>query len=253
MGLVLKMLKQAQRKKRYQKTLQVLPHLVTFGNAICGLLSIVSSLEGNITMAAITIFLAAAMDGLDGRLARALDSTSSLGTELDSLSDAISFCVAPAVLLYRWKLSEGWLGIGLLIGLVCAGLYRLARFNSNAGKQIAYFKGLPTPLSALFIASFVMHRTWLEQHNLTWLLQPSMLFLIITVLALLMVSSIPFYSCKTMSGWLLSMVLLASGGIIMTALVYDYPLMPLILSGYVVATLMNAGWAIAKHWQILKF
>src|SRR5262245_15894422 len=101
-----------------KKNLFLIPFLFTFGNALCGFLSVIKTLDQEYTLAALFIVLAALMDLCDGRLARMFGSTSVLGMELDSLCDAISFCFAPAILLYSWSLYQ--LGIG---GLIVLGIY----------------------------------------------------------------------------------------------------------------------------------
>src|SRR5262245_44761503 len=87
-----------------KKKLFIIPFLFTFGNALCGFMSVIKTLDEEFMLAAFFILLAALMDLCDGRLARWFGSTSVLGMELDSLCDAISFCFAPAILLYSWSL-----------------------------------------------------------------------------------------------------------------------------------------------------
>src|SRR5581483_7627158 len=108
------------------------------------------------------IILAAFMDLIDGRLARALGSSSYFGMELDSLCDAISFCLAPSVLLYSWFPGPvvGWGTLSLVLYL-CLGLSRLARFNLTAEKQQAAFIGLPTPIAAFFVSTLILSDTWI--------------------------------------------------------------------------------------------
>lgn len=137
--------------KKYRKHLHLLPFLFTFANAFLGFIAIVYALEGNFTYAVYSIMLAALMDMCDGRLARALGTTSMLGQELDSLADGISFGLAPCVVLYTWY--PGVIGYTGFIALACylsAGLYRLARFNLTAAAQHSYSIGLPIPVAAFF-------------------------------------------------------------------------------------------------------
>ena len=102
------------------------------------------------------------MDLCDGRLARYFGSTSVLGMELDSLCDAISFCFAPAILLYSWSLYQLGIAGMVVLGLyLCSGLFRLARFNIISITQVTSFVGLPTTIAAFFFANVVMYEKWL--------------------------------------------------------------------------------------------
>jgi Phosphatidylserine synthase len=120
--------------------IRFLPFLFTLGNAFFGFCSIVLAFEGELIDSAYCIFLGAMMDALDGRIARFMKVESALGLELDSLCDAISFCLAPAFLAYVWHLR--WLGAsGIVIGafFLLAGLFRLARFNLLHDEQGTFF------------------------------------------------------------------------------------------------------------------
>src|SRR5471030_2470512 len=136
----------------------ILPNLLTTGNMFFGFYSMIQSLSGNFTMAAYAIIWAAVFDTLDGRVARLTRSTSKFGMEYDSLSDLVSFGVAPAILLYQWALKPfdrlGWLACFLF--LACGAL-RLARFNVQvASIEKKYFQGLPIPMAAGIVATSVM-------------------------------------------------------------------------------------------------
>lgn len=124
----------------------------------CGFLSVINSAEGNFYYASILIILAAIFDALDGLAARITHSASEFGVELDSLSDLISFGIAPAFLIYKIKLYT-FNEIGILISafyLITAAL-RLARFNVQLiGFDKTHFKGLPSPLGAMTIASYIL-------------------------------------------------------------------------------------------------
>ena len=91
-------------KKTYNHLKTVVPFIFTFANVFFGFFSIIKTIEGDFIAAALSIIVAAVMDGIDGRLARYLGTDGDLGSELDSLCDAVSFCLAPAVLLYSWYL-----------------------------------------------------------------------------------------------------------------------------------------------------
>ena len=112
----------------------ILPNMLTLIGVCIGLTSIRFALDGRYEFAIIAIIIAAVIDGLDGRIARLIKGTSKVGKELDSLTDMISFGVAPAFIMYFWKLNElgrfGWLVC--LIYVICVAL-RLARFNVNTG------------------------------------------------------------------------------------------------------------------------
>lgn len=137
----------------------IFPGIFTMGNLFCGFASILSSIKGeNPTEAAWLIVIAAFFDFLDGLVARISRSSSRFGVELDSLVDIVSFAVAPAVLLYSYKMidfgSWGWI---LGFTFIMAGAFRLARFNLNAKLEAkTNFIGLPIPAAAVTLASFVI-------------------------------------------------------------------------------------------------
>jgi CDP-diacylglycerol--serine O-phosphatidyltransferase len=147
-----------RRKRRFSRIPMrfVLPNLVTLLAICLGLTSIRFATEQKFEMAAIFIVLAAVLDGLDGRLARALDGASRFGAELDSLADFVDFGVAPAFLLYFWSLHEipsfGW--FAALVFAIAAAL-RLARFNvmiddpNKPAWQAQFFVGMPAPAGAI--------------------------------------------------------------------------------------------------------
>ena len=137
----------------------ILPNLITTGNLFCGFFSIIKSVQGQPLWAASFILLAAIFDVLDGRVARLTGGTSEFGVQYDSLCDLVSFGMAPAFLMYQSGLDSlgriGW--IASFIFMACGAL-RLARFNvqSSIGKASGDFTGLPIPMAAGFIASFVV-------------------------------------------------------------------------------------------------
>lgn len=141
-----------------RKGIYILPNLMTLTSMFLGFYSIIASLESQYELAAWTIMAAAVFDVLDGWVARITHTTTRFGIEIDSLSDVISFGVAPGVLVYTWTLSSfgriGWLGAFFLVA--CAAL-RLARFNVQMGSiEKKHFTGLPTPASAMTIAATVL-------------------------------------------------------------------------------------------------
>jgi CDP-diacylglycerol---serine O-phosphatidyltransferase len=137
-----------------------LPNAVTLANITCGFVGILTAAEGRFERAVIWLFAGAMCDLIDGRLARLLRATSTFGKELDSLSDMVSFGVAPAVLVYMAALSQlGAVGLALAALLPLAGAIRLARYNIDT-KDLAQvtFEGLPIPIAASYVWSFVMVR-----------------------------------------------------------------------------------------------
>ena len=132
----------------------LLPNALTIFGVCLGLSSIKFALDFNYEMAVITVGLAAILDTLDGRVARLVNATSKVGKELDSLTDVISFGVAPSFIMYFWSINEvgkfGWLFV--LLYTVCCAL-RLARFNlttigENESWKINFFEGVPSPAAA---------------------------------------------------------------------------------------------------------
>ena len=137
----------------------LLPNLFTSAALFAGFYAIVQAMNGRFELSAIAIFIAMVMDGLDGRVARMTNTQSAFGAEYDSLSDMVSFGVAPALILYVWALKPlgklGWLAA--CVYCACAAL-RLARFNTkldDAHQDKRYFQGLPSPAAAALLAGFV--------------------------------------------------------------------------------------------------
>jgi len=165
-----------------------------------GFYSIISSINGEFTIAAISIMIAMMWDTLDGRVARLTNTQSAFGAEYDSLADLVSFGLAPALLVYEWSLYElgrfGWLAA--FVYLACAAL-RLARFNTQVGiADKRFFQGLPSPAAAGVIASMIWLKIWTfasfdsEVISLGYYLGAG-----ITILCgLLMVSNVRYYSFK---------------------------------------------------------
>ena len=141
-----------------RKGIYVLPNLITLSSMFSGFYSVIASLNSDFERAAWAILIASIFDVLDGWVARITHTATRFGIEMDSLADVISFGVAPGVLVYTWTLSSfgkvGWLGSFFLVA--CAAL-RLARFNVQMGStEKKHFTGLPTPASALLIATTVL-------------------------------------------------------------------------------------------------
>jgi CDP-diacylglycerol--serine O-phosphatidyltransferase len=178
----------------------VLPSLVTLVALCAGLTSLRMTIEGRYDLAIALIVVAAALDAVDGRIARFLKSTSRFGAELDSIADFVNFGVAPAVLIYVWGLDEigslGWIAV-LLFG-ICAAL-RLARFNVGLESQnrpdwhAVYFFGVPAPAGALVVMLPLYLEFVAVPHGF---LTAPITFAYVISKGLLMVSRLPTFSGK---------------------------------------------------------
>lgn len=193
---------ESKTTRKPHRGIYLLPNLLTTIGLFFGFLSIVSAIHGNFQHAAIAIFIAMVMDGLDGRVARLTNTQSDFGVQYDSLSDMICFGLAPSLVMYQWALGDmggegvlwgklGWLGAFTFAA--CAAL-RLARFNTQAGvADKRYFQGLPSPAAAAGLASLV----WLGQYLGMQGATINVFALLVTVGAgLLMVSNFRYYSFK---------------------------------------------------------
>ncbi len=179
-----------------KKGIYIIPNLFTTGNLFCGVFSIMSVLHSQFVTAAMAIMVGAIFDLLDGKLARLTKTTSRFGVEYDSLSDLVSFGVAPGLLAYAWALQPfgrfGWMGLFLYI--VCGAL-RLARFNVQvSGPESKDFIGLPTPAAAILVASMVVFDA--DIFNLGTKFRPGLTLSLTYLLAFLMVSNIRYRSFK---------------------------------------------------------
>lgn len=181
----------------------LLPNLFTTTALFCGFFSMVSAIAGQFEQACAALFFAGIFDGLDGRVARITNTQSDFGKEYDSMSDLVSFGMAPAILVYTWvadvtpvirSLPMSWLVTFFFVA--CAAL-RLARFNTQVGKVDGnYFVGLPSPTGAGLVAFFVWTATefdW-DREILAW-----PLLLLTAGSAVLMVSSLRFPSFKSLN------------------------------------------------------
>ncbi|MBI4445934.1 MAG: CDP-diacylglycerol--serine O-phosphatidyltransferase [Acidobacteria bacterium] len=141
--------------KKLRRSVYLLPSLFTVGNIFAGFYALLAVVRGEHEQAAVAIGIAVVLDGLDGRVARLANATSDFGLQLDSLSDVISFGIAPAVLIYDWGLAEfgDFAKFSAFLFLIC-GAMRLARFNIQL-KDLKHFAGLPIPAGAGFIAATV--------------------------------------------------------------------------------------------------
>ncbi len=182
--------------KRRRSGIYLLPNLLTTGALFAGFYAIVAAINGRYEPAAISIFVAMVLDGMDGRIARMTNTQSDFGAEYDSLADMVSFGLAPALVAYEWILVDlgkfGWLAAFIYTS---AAALRLARFNTQAHvADKKYFQGLPSPAAAAAVAGTIW---FFESYALK---SPAtatpVLFVITIATALLMVSNIRYYSFK---------------------------------------------------------
>jgi len=188
----------SSKRTRMKKGVYVLPNLLTTASLFCGFYSVIASLKGDFSLAAVAILISFVLDGLDGRIARMTNTLSRFGAEYDSLSDLVAFGVAPAILSYTWALSSygkwGWLAAFLFV--VCGAL-RLARFNVQINIiESKIFNGLPIPGAAAVVSTGVLLFSYLggagRFNHLSALIT-------IVALSLLMVSNIKYYSFKDLN------------------------------------------------------
>jgi len=177
----------------------ILPNMLTLIGVCIGLTSIRFALDGRFELAIIAIIFAALIDGLDGRIARLIKGTSKVGKELDSLTDMISFGVAPAFIMYFWKLNTlgkfGWLLC--LVYVICVAL-RLARFNINSNQEASwkdnFFEGVPSPAGGILVLTpLIISLSGFDYIQLNYdIIVP--FFFIMT--SFLLISKFPTYSFK---------------------------------------------------------
>ncbi len=192
-------IKRRKRPKKNHRNLNLVyfaPSLLTVANIYFGFVSINFSIKGKFDLAALFIIFSAIMDLLDGRLARALRISSPIGRELDSLSDVVSFGIAPSLMIYLWGLRY-LPKLGFLIAFVylVGGTLRLARFNVLASRGVVakkYFEGLPIPSAAMVPVSIVLY--FKQPFNLPVFIP--VLAGVIFLLPFLMVSRIKYRSFK---------------------------------------------------------
>ena len=185
-----------------KKTRYLLPNILTLGGVCLGISSIKFSIDGNFSLAVTLILVASILDALDGRIARMIKGTSEFGKELDSLTDFVSFGIAPVLILYFWELNNygklGW-AIALIYSVCC--VLRLARFNLTKTEEQQewknnYFEGVPSPAGGILILMPLIY----ELSGLNFQINIKSLTPYFTILiALLLVSKIPTLSFKKIS------------------------------------------------------
>lgn len=185
-----------------KKGVYLLPNLLTTAALFCGFYAILSAMNSKFEVAAIAVFVAMILDGLDGRVARMMHAQSDFGAEYDSLSDLVSFGLAPALIVYLWALvymkdvSISWGKLGWMASFIyvaCAAI-RLARFNTQLGvDEKRYFTGLPSPSAAAVMVGMVWVFQDMDVHGK--IIQIPALIITVSI-GLLMVSNIKFRSFK---------------------------------------------------------
>lgn len=180
-------------RRGVSRGIYVLPALFTVGNIFCGYLSLDLALKGSFATGAALVFVAAFLDGLDGRVARMTRTTSAFGEQLDSLADVVSFGVAPSFLVYRWGLASfDRLGLAVSFLFLVCGACRLARFNVQVHVvDKRFFVGLPIPAAAGTLSALI----WIFSESPAEEVKAA--FLPVTVLlSFLMVSTFRYRSFK---------------------------------------------------------
>ncbi|HBP31136.1 MAG TPA: CDP-diacylglycerol--serine O-phosphatidyltransferase [Advenella kashmirensis] len=184
---------------RPRSAIYLLPNAFTTANLFAGFYAVVQAMNGRFEVAAIAIFVAMVLDAMDGRVARLTNTQSAFGEQYDSMSDMVSFGIAPALVMYEYQLQAlgrwGWIAAFIY---VAGAALRLARFNTNIGVvDSRFFQGLPSPAAAALVAGFV----WLSVDNripdyesLAWLA-----FVLTVYAGICMISNAPFFSGKSLA------------------------------------------------------
>ena len=230
----------------------ILPNMLTLIGVCIGLSSIRFALDGKFEFAIIAILFAALIDGLDGRIARLIKGTSKVGKELDSLTDMISFGVAPAFIMYFWKLNAlgrfGWLLC--LVYVVCVAL-RLARFNINTGQvptwKDNFFEGVPSPAGGILVLMpLIISLSGFKLININYnVIVP--VFFIIT--SLLLISKFPTYSFKKIVIQRKTTIFLLFGIVLFFGLLLIYTFNVIAISGIIYLSLIPISFF---HFQKLR-
>ena len=230
----------------------ILPNMLTLIGVCIGLTSIRFALDGKFEFAIIAIIFAALIDGLDGRIARLIKGTSKVGKELDSLTDMISFGVAPAFIMYFWKLNTlgrfGWLVC--LIYVICVAL-RLARFNVNSNQEPSwrdnFFEGVPSPAGGILVLTpLIVSVSNFDYITLNYdIIVPT--FFIVT--SLLLISKFPSYSFKKIVIQRKATIFLLFGIVLFFGLLLIYPFNVIAISSIIYLLMLPISFF---HFQKLK-
>ncbi|MFW5451378.1 MAG: CDP-diacylglycerol--serine O-phosphatidyltransferase [Methylophagaceae bacterium] len=185
----------ADKEQQQGRGIYLLPNLFTTAGLFAGFYAIVAAIRGDFESAAIAIFVAMVMDGLDGRIARMTNTQSAFGAEYDSLADMASFCLAPALVIYQWSLiGTGKFGWMVAFIYAACGALRLARFNTQIGiEDKRYFQGLPSPAAAACIAGWVWAGT---SNNIDPSVMTAIALPLTFACGILMVSTVRYHSFK---------------------------------------------------------
>ena len=222
---------EGQKVKR--RGIYLWPNLITTAALLSGFYSIIASMNGNFQQAIYAIFLAALLDGLDGRVARAIGAQSAFGEQYDSLSDLLAFGVAPAILMYSWSLdSLGRIGLACCLVYTACAAFRLARFNVQIGVvDKRYFIGVASPLAAIIIISLVwVGLDFPEIFDIRERGIQAISAAVIVSVGLLMISNIKYYSFKTVDRKRVPFFVLPIAVFIFAAITYNIPVGILVIS-----------------------
>jgi CDP-diacylglycerol--serine O-phosphatidyltransferase len=230
----------------------ILPNMLTLIGVCIGLTSIRFALDGKFEFAIIAIIFAALIDGLDGRIARLIKATSKVGKELDSLTDMISFGVAPAFIMYFWKLNTlgrfGWLVC--LIYVICVAL-RLARFNVNSNQEPSwrdnFFEGVPSPAGGILVLTPLIIS--LSNFNLIQLNYDIIVPAFFITTSLLLISKFPSYSFKKIVIQRKTTIFLLFGIVLFFGLLLIYPFNVIAISAVIYLLMLPISFF---HYQKLK-
>ena len=235
-----------------KNTRVILPNMLTLIGVCIGLTSIRFALDEKFGLAIIAIIFAALIDGLDGRIARLIKGTSKVGKELDSLTDMISFGVAPAFIMYFWNLNSlgrfGWLVC--LIYVICVAL-RLARFNVNSSEEPSwkdnFFEGVPSPAGGILVLTpLIFSLSGLDVFNFNYnIVVPT--FFILT--SLLLISKFPTYSFKKIVIRRNTTIFLLFGIVLFFGMLLIYTFEVLAISSLIYFLLIPVGYF---HFQKIK-
>ena len=235
-----------------KKARMILPNMLTLIGVCIGLSSIKFALDSKFELSIIAIIVAAVFDGLDGRVARLIKGTSKVGKELDSLTDVISFGVAPAFIMYFWSLNNlgkfGWLLC--LIYVVCVAL-RLARFNISSNAEPSwrdnFFEGVPSPAGGvLVLMPLIFSLSELDIFNVNYNLIVPIFFITVSFL---LISKFPTYSLKRIVIPRSMTIFLLFGIVLFFGLLLVYTFKVIALSGLIYLSLIPISFL---HYQKIK-
>jgi len=224
-----------------RKARMLLPNMLTLIGVCIGLSSIKFALDEKFELAIIAIIFAALIDGLDGRIARLIKATSKVGKELDSLTDVISFGVAPSFVMYFWSLNNlgkfGWLLC--LIYVVCVTL-RLARFNVNSNEEPSwkdnFFEGVPSPAGGILVLMPLIFS--LSEFDFLIISYNILVPVFFISVSFLLISKLPTYSLKKIIIPRSMTVFLLFGIVLFFGLLLIYPFKVVFLSGFIYLSLI---------------